>query len=98
MDSDSPVTVYTLPDCISCALTMRAFERRGITPRVVEMSESDMERFRSQGAMSAPVVEAPGWWWYGLRPDLIQEVVNGFRRVGGADSHRRPRAMGAEAT
>lgn len=86
---DAPVTVWSLPDCISCELTLRAFKRRGITARVVEMTEEDVQRFRAQGAMSAPIVEGHGLWWYGLRPDLIQEVANAERRraLGGARSH-----------
>lgn len=93
------ITVFSLPDCISCTLTLRAFERRGITPTVVEMTEEMADEFRAQGAMAAPVVKTPELWWYGLRPDLIQEATNEYRRaeVGRADRNDRPRTLGASS-
>jgi glutaredoxin-like protein NrdH len=82
------IRVYSLPDCISCTLTLRAFERRGVEVEKIEMTPADVERFRAQGAMSAPIVDAGDLWWYGLRPDLIQEATNALKRkVGRPQGH-----------
>lgn len=93
------ITVYSLPDCISCELTLRAFRRRGIEPTEVPMTDAKLEEFKAQGAMSAPVVIAAGFWWYGLRPDLIQEASNAVKReaMGRSRGDERARPMGAQA-
>lgn len=69
------IRVHTLPGCISCELTLRAFRRRGIEPEEVVMTEEDAARWREQGALSAPIVETGTLFWFGLKPDLIQEAA-----------------------
>ena len=68
------IRIHTLPDCIQCDLTKRAFDRRGMPYEEVPMTEQDMESFRSQGVRSAPVVVSEDLFWYGLKPDMIQEA------------------------
>ena len=80
------VTVYTLPGCVSCDLTLRAFRRRGVEPVEVPMSDADMAHWRSQGALSAPVVDSGNLWWFGLKPDLIQEASR--EALGRPRSHK----------
>lgn len=78
------VTVYTLPDCVACDLTKRAFKRREIEFEEVPLTEELAQEFRSQGYLSAPIVVTPDAWWYGLKPDLIHETWKVERdRVGG---------------
>lgn len=69
------IRVYTLPGCISCELTLRAFRRRGIEPEEVVMTEEDAASWRSRGALSAPIVEAGNLSWFGLKPDRIREAA-----------------------
>ena len=82
------VTVYTKPDCISCDLTKRAFDRRGVEFDEVPLSEELTAEFRSKGYLSAPIVVTDEGAWYGLRPDYINDTWKVIRgKVGGARSH-----------
>ncbi len=74
------ITVYSLPDCISCDLTKRAFTRRGIEFQEVPMTEEHVRTWKSKGYLAAPIVEAGELIWYGLRPDKIQEASNAVIR------------------
>jgi glutaredoxin-like protein NrdH len=80
-ETGRPVTIYTLPDCVACTLTKRAFDRR--SPDLYEevpLTDEKMDEFRRQGIRSAPVVVARGLFWYGLRPDLIQQAWKEIQR------------------
>jgi len=82
------VTVYTLPDCISCDLTKRAFTRRGVEFEEVPLDEELSAEFRSKGYLSAPIVVTNRMTWYGLRPDYINDTWKDLREpLGGARSH-----------
>ena len=75
------IRVYSLPGCISCELTMRAFTRRGVAFQEVPMTEEHVRSWKSKGYLAAPIVEAGDLVWYGLRPDLIQEASNAVIRA-----------------
>lgn len=76
-----PVTIYTLPDCMACDLTKRAFDRRAADLYdEVPLTEEKMDEFRRQGILSAPVVVAKGLFWYGLKPDLIHQAWKEIQR------------------
>jgi glutaredoxin-like protein NrdH len=82
------VTVYTLPECIQCDLTKRAFDRRGVEFEEVPLTDQRLQEFKAQGALSAPIVVTPDLWWYGLKPDLIHQTWKAERdRVGGPEGH-----------
>jgi glutaredoxin-like protein NrdH len=84
------ITVYTLPECIQCDLTKRAFDRRGIEFDEVPLTDELMDEFRGRGVLSAPiVVVSPDLWWYGLKPDLIHQTWKAERsdRVGWPQGH-----------
>lgn len=70
------IRVYSLPDCIQCDLTKRAFDRRGIDYTEIPMTPEMVEEYRLQGVRTAPVVTTATMFWFGLRPDLIQEAAN----------------------
>lgn len=72
------ITIYTLPDCVSCALTERAFSRRGLELGThfvkVPLTEELIQDLKSRGYLSAPVVVTDSLGWYGLKPDMIEEA------------------------
>lgn len=67
------ITVYTKQDCVPCARTVSALNRRGLEFEVVSLDDRPelVDEFRSQGLLAAPVVIAGEQRWSGLRPDLI---------------------------
>lgn len=72
-----PITVYTKPGCVQCNATYRALDRKGITYNSRDISEDEeaLERLKSLGHMSAPVVETPTDSWAGFRPDKIDSLA-----------------------
>lgn len=83
------ILVYTLPDCVSCDLTKRAFTRRGVDFQEVPLTDELVASWKSKGFLSAPIVDTGETVWYGLRPDHIQETANAIHRqeVGRAQGH-----------
>lgn len=67
------ITVYSKPSCVQCTATYRALDSKGISYRVVDLSEdaAAMERIKELGYLQAPVVETPTEHWSGFRPDKI---------------------------
>jgi glutaredoxin-like protein NrdH len=80
------ILVYSLPDCISCELTKRAFTRRAVEFQEIQLTDELIRMWKSKGYLSAPIVDTGDGCWYGLRPDLIQEAANVVKRaaMGGA--------------
>lgn len=75
--SATTVTVYGVPGCQGCRLTVRELTRRGVQVEVVDLttSASARELIEAMDFTSAPIVAAGGRWWQGMRPDLIKETV-----------------------
>jgi glutaredoxin-like protein NrdH len=74
------ILVYSLPGCISCELTMRAFTRREVEFEEVPLTAELIAMWKSKGYLAAPIVDTGESCWYGLRPDLIQEAANVVKR------------------
>lgn len=74
------VTVYSLPNCVSCDQTKRQFAARGIDFVDEPLTGDLLERFRSEGHLSAPVVvvdcgDDASWSWSGYRHDDIRKLA-----------------------
>lgn len=81
------VTIYTLPDCIQCDLTKRAFDRRGVEFEEVPLTDELVRELKSRGYLSAPVVVTPDSSWYGLKPDMIHQTWRTQRGLGGPEGN-----------
>lgn len=82
------VTVYSLPDkqCPKCKFTKASLDKEGIPYEVVDLTESPdiVEKFRSEGLMTAPVVvvilgDGATWTWNDYRHDHIKRLGKLFR-------------------
>ena len=67
------ITAYSKPACVQCTATTRPPDARGISYRVIDLTEdaAAMERVTSLGYRQAPVVIAGEDHWAGFRPDMI---------------------------
>lgn len=83
------IRVYSLPECISCDLTKRAFTRRGVEFQEIPLTDELIAMWKSKGYLSAPIVDTGDLCWYGLRPDHIQETANAIHRkaLGRPEGH-----------
>jgi len=70
------VTIYSKPACMQCFATYRAFDRRGISYHIIDISkDSQAQSFVVQlGYRQMPVVVAGDMHWAGFRPDMIRQV------------------------
>ncbi|RFA11785.1 NrdH-redoxin [Subtercola boreus] len=73
--SATTVVVYVKPDCAACRATYRALDSRGITYRVVDVTENAAALgyiTQELGYSQAPVVVVDdNDHWSGFRPDRI---------------------------
>lgn len=69
--------VYKTPTCMSCIMTCRELDKRGVPYQTIDITQDQgaMDRVKAWGYGSVPVVEAAGQHWYGHRPDLIAEIA-----------------------
>ena len=91
------ITVYTMPNCQQCRLTMMWLDNAGATYTTIDLATShkDIEAVKALGHMKAPVVCADGVGdWSGFRPDLLMRAINitsrRRRREREAAKHRHP--------
>jgi len=71
------VVVYSKPSCMQCAMTYRELDARGVSYRVVDLSEDAgaLAYVKGLGYLSAPVVVVGGAeHWAGFRPDRISTI------------------------
>lgn len=83
------VTVYSKPACVQCNATYKAMDKKGISHKIVDMSEDmdALEKARSLGYMQAPVVvvEKDGVvqdHWSGFDPEKIEQVRVDLQALG----------------
>ena len=76
---ESPVTVYTKPDCVQCDATKRTLNKHDIPFTEINLSDNMdvLDRLTAAGWMRAPIVEtADGQMWSGFRPDKIRDLAS----------------------
>ncbi len=73
------VKVFTRHGCVQCTATLRALEKVGVTPVLVDVDADPAAAGEAHalGALSLPVVVVGTTWWAGYRPDKIAALVRG---------------------
>lgn len=73
-----PVTLYTTPNCVQCMMTAKEFDKLGIEYTKVDLTEhpEQVEAFKEQGLLSAPIVTTDIKIWSGFRLDKIRSLAN----------------------
>ena len=77
------ITVYSKPSCVQCSMTYRLLDAKGLTYKVVDVTESDaaLEYVKELGYLAAPVVVVSDHdHWSGFRPDHIDRVATAGAR------------------
>lgn len=72
------VIVHSTPSCFQCKMTKRRLDEKGIEYREVDLSQDPvaMERVKSLGYSSAPVVFAGDDHWSGFIPEKIDALAS----------------------
>lgn len=78
------ITVYGQDECSYCEQTRKYYERQGIPVEYVNLSQENnakiLERLRSEGYESLPIVKTSNQTWQGMRPDLMIQTAREFRQ------------------
>lgn len=70
------IKVWTKSNCVQCEQTKKQFTKLGINYEEHNLEENieQLEEFKEQGLMSAPVIETPLGNWSGFRVDKIHDL------------------------
>lgn len=76
--SKIPVTVWSTPNCVQCMMTKREMDKRGIEYVAMDLSEhpEQLETFKEQGLLQAPIVTTDIKVWSGFRLDKIKSLAS----------------------
>ncbi|WP_104133869.1 glutaredoxin domain-containing protein [Cryobacterium sp. Y62] len=72
-----PLTVYTLPNCMQCTMTVRALDAANLPYTVIDLTTDTRatDLMHQFGYTTAPVVIARVVSWSGFRPDRIAKIT-----------------------
>lgn len=74
----SKITVYSKPNCMQCDFTKKYLDDKGINYATLDVfsDEDALNRIKSMGFQSLPVVEVDGEEPFnGFRPDLLAKLA-----------------------
>lgn len=77
-DYQSPVTVYTLPNCVQCVAVKRAMNKHGIAYRERDLRDpAHLEYVKALGYLAAPVTVAnDGTSFQGYQPGKVRALLD----------------------
>lgn len=70
--------VVTQANCPPCTITIRHLEKHNIpyrTTDVTELSEEELDNYKSMGLLSTPIVKTAKEIWSGFQPDKIKALA-----------------------
>lgn len=72
------VTVWTTTNCVQCTQTKKQMDRAGIRydEMALEQHPDQLEAFKTQGYLQAPIVTTDTKTWSGFRLDKIKSLAN----------------------
>ena len=72
-----PIVVYTTPNCVQCGATIRLMDKLEITYDKVDLTQHPevLEKFKSMGHVSAPIVVTDKKIWSGFRIEKIKSLA-----------------------
>lgn len=70
------ITVWTLPNCVQCDQTKKTLNKMGIEyeEKALMDNPEQVEIFRQQGFVAAPIVTTDRKTWSGFRLDKIKSL------------------------
>jgi glutaredoxin-like protein NrdH len=73
-----PVTVYTKSNCVQCNMTKKKFDQLGIIYTEVDLEKhpEQMQAFKEQGLLAAPIVTTDTKIWSGFKLGKIESLAH----------------------
>lgn len=73
------ITVYTKPNCVQCDMTKKFLDKEGLEYSVEDITtpenELQLEYFRAEGYMAAPIVVTDKKTWSGYQIENLKGLV-----------------------
>ncbi len=81
------VKIWTKSNCVQCEQTKKQFVKLGIKyeEHNLEVNLDQLEAFKEQGLMSAPIIESETGTWSGFRIDKINDLSVAIKAREGRD-------------
>lgn len=81
------VKIWTKSNCVQCEQTKKQFAKLGIKyeEHNLEVNLDQLEAFKEQGLMSAPIIESETGTWSGFRIDKINDLSVAIKAREGRD-------------
>ena len=75
-EAESMFTIFTLPNCVQCKMTIRLMDQMKLNYKVVDLTKhpSIRKKFQQLGYRAAPVVKSDAGDWVGFQPNKIKEM------------------------
>jgi len=75
------VTVWTTKNCVQCMMTKKQFDKLGIEYEEKSLEENldQLEAFKEQGFLQAPIVTTDTKVWSGFKMDKIESLNHYLR-------------------
>jgi glutaredoxin-like protein NrdH len=72
------ITVWTTPNCVQCMMTKKQFDKLGIDYEEKPLADNptQVELFKTQGFLSAPIITTDIKTWSGFRLDKIKSLAS----------------------
>jgi glutaredoxin-like protein NrdH len=74
------VIVWSTPNCVQCMMTKREMDKLGIVYEAADLTdpanEAQLEAFKSQGLIQAPIVTTDIKVWSGFQPGKIRSLAS----------------------
>jgi len=73
-----PVVVWTKSNCVQCMMTKKKFDQLGViyTEKSLEQYPEQVEAFKEQGLLAAPIVTTDVKAWSGFKPGKIESLAH----------------------
>lgn len=71
------VKVFSKPQCVQCAMTLRTLDRQGASYEVVDVSQDEAAaaQLLAWGYRQVPVVQVGEEHWSGFRPERLASIT-----------------------
>ena len=75
------IKIWTKSNCVQCEQTKKQFIKEGITYKEYNLEENmdQLDAFKEQGLLSAPIIESEIGTWSGFRIDKIGDLSKAIK-------------------
>lgn len=75
------VKIWTKSNCVQCEMTKKQFVKLGVkyTEHNLEENLDQLDEFKDQGLLAAPIIESEVGTWSGFQPNRISDLSQAIK-------------------